>query len=75
MCLRAYDQANVDFDALGLNNVRGIRMPNGGTGRVGEFPDGTRVVVRSTSSDRVAGHTSQLTLEIQRPDGLTKIRY
>ena len=70
-----FDQANADFNALALNNVRNIRMPNGGVGRVGELPDGTKVVVRSTSSDRVAGHTSQPTLEIQRPDGPIKIRY
>ncbi|WP_368660804.1 polymorphic toxin-type HINT domain-containing protein [Paracoccus sp. (in: a-proteobacteria)] len=70
-----FSQANVDLDALGLSNVREIKMPNGRTGRVGEFPDGTRVVVRPTSSDRNVIHTSQPTLEVQSRDGYIKIRY
>ncbi|WP_192798426.1 hypothetical protein, partial [Brucella intermedia] len=70
-----FDQANADFDALGLNNIRDITMPNGGTGRVGLLPDGTKVVVRSESSENRPGFISQPTLEIQYNDGPTKIRY
>ncbi|GAB2204985.1 hypothetical protein ROS1_18010 [Roseibium sp. ROS1] len=50
-------------------------MPNGGLGRVGKLPDGTKVVVRSDSSENRPGFVSQPTLEIQYPDGVTKIRY
>ncbi len=70
-----FDQANADFDALDLSNIREINIPGGGTGRVGELPDGTKVVVRSRSSENRSGFTSQPTLEIQYPDGSTKIRY
>ncbi|MFS8057171.1 hypothetical protein QD357_30890, partial [Rhizobium sp. BR 317] len=70
-----FDQAVTDFDSLGLKNVRDISMPNGGSGKVGELPDGTMVVVRSISSENRPGFTSQATLEIQYPTGYTKIRY
>jgi hypothetical protein len=71
-----FEQANADFDALGLSNVKAISIPGGGTGRVGQLPDGRNVVVRPSSSDRIDGHISQPTLEIQNPGGYkTKFRY
>lgn len=70
-----FSQANVDFDALGLSNVSKVRMPNGGAGRMGELPDGARVVVKTTSSDRNINHTSQPTLELQYRDGYINVRY
>ncbi|MBY5983173.1 hypothetical protein KUW18_03630, partial [Halomonas sp. DP5Y7-2] len=71
-----YDRANADFDSLGLSNVREISMPSGGSGRVGTLSDGRKVVVRSRSSERIPGHFSQPTLEIQNLDRTRiKIRY
>lgn len=71
-----FDQANVEFDSLGLSEIRDIALPTGGTGRVGKLPDGRNVVVRSDSSDRIVGQVSQPTLEIQNSDGTRiKIRY
>lgn len=59
------EQANRDFDALGLSDVR----PIAGGGRVGKLPDGRTVIVRPQSSHGAP------TLEIQAGKNKTKIRY
>ncbi|EGY53366.1 hypothetical protein HMPREF9371_0416 [Neisseria shayeganii 871] len=55
---------NTEFDSLNLNNVKVLSV-----GRVGEMQDGTRVVVRSVSSD------GRPTLEIQSSPRKIEIRY
>jgi hypothetical protein len=62
-----FNQANSDFDAM----TRGARVENRGGGlRTAELPDGSKVIVRPSSS------SGQPTLEIQPLTGKTiKIRY
>ena len=60
-----FNQANKEFDNLGLTNIRDI--PN--IGRVGQLKDGTKVVVRNKSSD------GRSTLEIQSSPKKIEIRY
>lgn len=60
-----YEQANIEFDSLNLSNVK----PIGNIGRVGTLEDGTKVVVRSKSSD------GRPTIEIQSKPRKTEIRY
>lgn len=57
------DKANAEFDSLNLKNVKSISY-----GRVGQLSDGTRVIVRSNSTD------GRPTLEIQYKNPI-KIRY
>nr|WP_252717799.1 hemagglutinin repeat-containing protein [Acinetobacter soli] len=59
-----FTQANKEFDSLGLQNVKDIPI-----GRVGQLKDGTKVVVRSRSSD------GRPTLEIQSSPRKIEIRY
>jgi RHS repeat-associated protein len=59
-------QANKDFDALGVSNVRSLH----GGGRIGTLPDGRTVIVRPSSS---AG--GRPTLEIQRGQARIKVRF
>jgi hypothetical protein len=61
------EQANKDFDAL---TVSGKIQDRGGGLKTAEMPDGSKVIVRPTSSG------GQPTLEIQPLSGKpTKIRY
>lgn len=60
-----FDQANKDFDALGLSDVR----PIDGGGRVGKLPDGRTVIVRPQSTHGAP------TLEVQAGKNKIKIRY
>jgi hypothetical protein len=61
------EQANKDFDAM----TRGAKVQDRGGGvKTAELPDGSKVIVRPTSSG------GKPTLEIQPPTGkTTKIRY
>ncbi len=64
-----YEVAKRDFESLSLKNVRDV-SDQFGSKKVGELPDGTKVIVRSTSSDRGAP-----TLEIQKLGKSIKFRY
>ena len=60
-----FGTANNDFDNLGPDDVQ--ELPNGG--RVGQLPDGRKVVVRPSSKD------GKPTLEIQDGRSRVKVRY
>ncbi|WP_155974105.1 hypothetical protein [Streptococcus ruminantium] len=64
-----YNQAKIDFESLGLSNVKQISTPKHGEGMVGSLPDGTKVVIRQRS---ISGGP---TLEFQTAGTYYKIRY
>ena len=63
-----FDQANKDFDSLGVKNVKDINTAYG-PGRTGNLSDGRKVIVRPGSKD------GRPTLEIQKSKETIKFRF
>ncbi|CYU92861.1 Cell wall-associated polypeptide CWBP200 [Streptococcus suis] len=69
--------AEIDFETLGLEKVQSIQTQYG-TGRRGNLPDGTNVILRPGSSSKEGVYLSQPTIEFQtrKIGGVNyKIRY
>lgn len=70
-----YEDAKDWFDKLNPDNVREVESPYGKM-RIGELSDGRTIIVRPRSKgDGNGKKNGPPTIEIQRPDSKTKIKY